>query len=488
MNTINEASERVYQIDAVHMETGKHTRITRDAMNHKQCMTMVSKMTSHAHLRYEIIEEHTETSDPVATSAQTTPVMVSSDFAGDIPLSLAISAYGGVSMSPERRGQSAKSEYAQSMAEDYATLHAQAVKGGALDLLPEVFARYRAHQASAYRAYLSSSSRCVSSFIAGPSNFPVARMNKRNDITHRRLTEYLDGGQMALQAAIRTLRPDLRAIMAGDADAIDRLTVELEAAERLQNQMKACNKAIRVTAKMDEAHKVAALMEIGYGEAQAVEILNPPAHYGRGPGFPSFRLTNNQANIRRMRARLEQITAAKARPVESVECTNGVTLEDDAPANRVRLYFQGKPSEEIRAELKSSGFRWAPSVGAWQAYRNYGALATARRMAGDPMATRPEPVAAAEIEATPPVVESAEAHAPVTVEFLTETVEVFGRNYGVVASFPESEMDKANSYMETNRDTGCIAIERGTVFVSKLSDKGAPAARLYTTCSGKHQG
>lgn len=297
------------------------------------------------------------------------------NYANDIPLSLAVSAYSGTSFSPDRRGASAQREYADSMTADYEKLHAQAVKGGTLALLPEVFARYRARQSSAYKAYLASSSRCVSSFIVGPANFPAARMNKRADIAHKRLNEYLDGGQMALQSACRTLRPDLRAIMAGDADAIDRLTVELNNAERRQVSMKAANKAIRANAKAGQAHQATALMDLGYSEIDAMDLLNP--RFSRGQGFPAFSLTNNQANIRRMRERLEKITAAKARPVETVECSNGVTLEDDAPANRVRLYFPGKPSEAIRSELKSSGFRWAPSIGAWQAYRNHNSLATA---------------------------------------------------------------------------------------------------------------
>ena len=345
------------------------------------------------------------------------------EYAGDIPLSLAISAYGGVSMSPDKRGQSAKSEYAQSMAGDYEKLHAQAVKGGTLELLPDVFDRYRARQASTYKAYLSSSSRCVSSFIAGPANFPAARMNKRNDITHKRLTEYLDGGKMALQAAIRTLRPDLRAIMSGDANAIDRLTVKIDAAERAQNQMKAANKAIRTNAKAGEARQVAALMELGFSEAQAVELLHPQFTY-QGQGFASYSLTNNNANIRRMKERLEQISKAQATEVQAVECANGVTLEDDAPANRVRLYFPGKPSEEIRTELKSSGFRWSPSVGAWQAYRNNRTLATAKRMAGEPVADEDSAAPEAEIvpavEVIPTAMEFLSESAPTVTEFLPE--------------------------------------------------------------------
>lgn len=298
-------------------------------------------------------------------------------YANDIPLSLAVSAHSGTSFSPERRGASAQAEYAHSMASDYDTMHAQAVKGGTLDLLPDVFARYRGRQSSAYRAYLSSSSRCVSSFIAGPSNFPAARMNKRGNIAHRRLVEYLDGGTMAMRSAIRTLRPDLRPIMAGDADAVDRLAVEIAQAERLQNRMKACNKAIRTNAKSGDAHQVAALMELGYSEAQAVEILHP-AQSWRGVGFPSYALTNNNANINRMRERLDKISADKACAVVSIDAADGIRVEDDAPANRIRLFFPDKPSAEVRAALKSNGFRWAPSTGAWQAYRNHNSMQTAK--------------------------------------------------------------------------------------------------------------
>lgn len=352
---------------------------------------------------------------PAVSSEPPAPRPVeSTNFAADIPLSLAVNAFHGVSMSPERRGASAKAEYAQSMAEDYETLHAQAVKGGTLDLLPEVFARYRGRQAAAYRAYLASSSRCVSSFIAGPSNFPAARMNKRADIAHQRLNDYLDGGKMAMQAAIRTLRPDLRAIMAGDADAIDRLTVKIANAERAQERMKEANKAIRANAKAGHAHQVDALMALGFSESQSIELIKPD-FCGR-IGFANYQLTNNNANIRRMRERLEQISKAQAQEVKAVECSNGITLEDDAPANRIRLYFPCKPDEATRTELKSHGFRWSPTLGAWQAYRNYQTITTAKRMAGEPTASAqdeaPSVAEVAPIEPTTPPMEIAQDAAP----------------------------------------------------------------------------
>jgi len=316
----------------------------------------------------------------LVTDQTSAPALEAAAFLADIPHSLAQSAYAGTSFSPERRGDSARSEYAQTLAEDYALFHAQAVKGGTLDKLAEEFSRYRAGMAGRYRAYLASSSRCVSSFIAGPSNFPARRMNKRSDIAHRRLGEYLDGRELARRAVIRNLRPDLRPIMAGDADAAERLAVKIAQAQRAQSRMKEANATIRKHAKEGAAAQIAALVDLGYSEPTAGELIKPDC-CGR-IGFADYELTNNGANIRRMVARLEQIERNQAAEVREISGADGIRLEDDAPANRVRLYFPGKPAAEVRDRLKSSGFRWAPSVGAWQAYRNWRAIQTAQQLAG----------------------------------------------------------------------------------------------------------
>lgn len=305
--------------------------------------------------------------------------MNANEFLNDISAETAQRAYYGVSQFPERRAESTRSEYAETMATDYAELKEQAVKGGTLASLEEEFARYRAGYCKRYHAYLHSSSRCVSSFIAGPSNFPAARMNKRADIAHKRLSEFLDFRARAKAAIRRVLRPDLAPIYASDSNALERLEAKLTRAEALQVRMRATNATIRRMAKDGQPAQIAALLQMGYGLGSATRLLQPD-FCGR-IGFADYELTNNGANIRRMKARVEQITRLQATPAQELEGENA-RFEDAPQDNRVRLWFAGKPSEDIRTDLKRNGFRWTPSLGCWQAFRNFNAMHTAKRIAG----------------------------------------------------------------------------------------------------------
>jgi hypothetical protein len=307
--------------------------------------------------------------------------MNAAEFVNDISTETAQRAYYGVSHFPERRAQSTRSEYAETMAEDYAELKEQAVKGGTLAQLDSEFARYRAGYCKRYHAYLHSSSRCVSWFIAGPSNFPAERMNKRADIAHKRLTEFLDFRARAKAAIRRALRPDLAPIYASDSNALERLEAKVTHAETLQARMRITNATIRRTAKDGPPAQIAALLEMGYGLANATRLLEKD--FAGRIGFADFELTNNSANIRRMKARVAQITRLQATPAQEVEGENA-RFEDAPQDNRVRLWFEGKPADTVRSELKSNGFRWTPSLGCWQAFRNHHAMQTAKRIAGIP--------------------------------------------------------------------------------------------------------
>lgn len=301
-------------------------------------------------------------------------------FENDIPVTLARAAHEGTSFVPERRADAERSDYAATLKADYESLGKLADTDEKRATLEGEFARYREGYAKRTRAYLHSRSRLVSWMIAGPSNFPVARMEKRGNVTHKRLTELLDYRERALKAIRRTLTPELRPIMAGDADAVARLEEKIRDAERSQEAMKRANAIVRMKPKnVQTGEKLADLMALGLSHRRATELFEPD-FCGR-IGFPDYALQNNNANIRRMKERLEQISRAQATPETKIEGANA-TLEDCPPENRVRLFFPGKPAADVRDRLKSSGFRWAPSLGCWQAYRNYRSLETAKAVAG----------------------------------------------------------------------------------------------------------
>jgi len=86
--------------------------------------------------------------------------------------------------------------------------------------------------------------------------------------------------------------------------------------------------------------------------------------------------------MRRVKERIKYLTRTQAQPEMVKENSdNGIRLEDSPADNRVRLFFPGKPSEETRARLRSNGFRWTPSLGCWQAYRNYRSQQVAQEIA-----------------------------------------------------------------------------------------------------------
>ncbi|MDI6835576.1 MAG: hypothetical protein QMD99_07670, partial [Rhizobiaceae bacterium] len=100
--------------------------------------------------------------------------------------------------------------------------------------------------------------------------------------------------------------------------------------------------------------------------------------------------TNTRAELRRMQTRLASLAAMKKRGdrAEDVETEAGaVTVKENTDMARIQLLFPGKPDEQTRRTLKSHGFRWSPSQGAWQRNLNeagrYAAKCVLKSISGD---------------------------------------------------------------------------------------------------------
>jgi hypothetical protein len=300
-------------------------------------------------------------------------------FIHDIPRELANRAHEGTSFSPDMRGETELNGYAATLAADYANLSAGADTPKKQSLLETEFVRYRNGYRLRFEAYLNSRSRCLSTMITGPSNFPTQRNQKRNDVADRRRSELNEYRSRALAAMDKALHPERRPVMAGDADAIDRLTAKVAEAEAFQAEMRAVNSAIRRHAKAGRDAQVAAILEVApdLGSVKA-ELMLQPDCLGR-IGYADYELSNNSANIRRIKGRIELLSRDKASPPLAQRGENGVLCKDCPADNRVRLFFAGKPDEDTRTRLKRNGFRWTPSLRCWQAYRNSRAFDLAKQ-------------------------------------------------------------------------------------------------------------
>ena len=300
-------------------------------------------------------------------------------YLNDIDADTARRAFEGMSFSPERRGEDTRRAYAERLAALYAELEAEAIKGGTESLLSAEWERFRAGYKKRYLAWLYSSARCMSTMIAGPSNFPAQQQRKRGEVEHKRSCEINEHETRAIAAIKKTLRPELAPIMTGDADAEARLAEKLAIAENNQKTMKDISAFFRK--EKDTEKRIVFLKEKGIKNEFLKEFFID------GDGVPLFSLANNNANIRRLKGRLEEVRRNHATPGADINGKNGIRLVVSPAENRVRLFFPGKPAAETITLLKSKGWRWTPSLGCWQAYNKPWNVREGKTIAGIEEAT-----------------------------------------------------------------------------------------------------
>jgi hypothetical protein len=159
---------------------------------------------------------------------------------------------------------------------------------------------------------------------------------------------------------------DNKAISGDDTEAVNRYNEKLKELEAAQERMKAINKAWK--------QGNAALNALGLTDDEIEKIKNKMPDYETKP-FPTWALSNNNAEIRRIKQKLEELNKLDTMKAETVKFPGGeavINLE----LNRIQFLFDDIPSQEIRKLLKSNGFKWSPKEKAWQRQRTLNAVRT----------------------------------------------------------------------------------------------------------------
>lgn len=155
------------------------------------------------------------------------------------------------------------------------------------------------------------------------------------------------------------------AISSDDPQAITKLREKLAKITAFRELAKKVNAIIRSAERKGGAWQDVArpkLIALGLSEGIANDYMKPD--FAGRLGIPGYKLQLENANGKRIEARIKVLEAEAARaPAEEVE-VNGVRMEEGD--NRIRLVFPDKPSEKVRDLLKARGFRWSPRANAWQ--------------------------------------------------------------------------------------------------------------------------
>ena len=209
--------------------------------------------------------------------------------------------------------------------------------------------------------------RVPSILIAGGSNFPVRKKEKQNAARDKNMGEY-----MQIEGLLDKVRSTgMGGISADDDRAVEKLEAKLAGLEAMQEEMKTVNAYYRKHKTLEGCPELTAEQVEKVKASMSQDWRKDPVP------FPSYLLTNNNANIRRVRQRIEDLS----HKAEFVGWTfPGGEAKVNEAENRLQLIFEDKPDADTRQALKSEGFKWAPSQGAWQRQLNQNAIRAAARL------------------------------------------------------------------------------------------------------------
>lgn len=197
---------------------------------------------------------------------------------------------------------------------------------------------------------------CPSVLISGAGNFPTGKKKRQNQARDSHAAKY-----KAIEGIMERIRKlGTGGIQSGDPQAVEKLEAKLQRLEERQDAMKRANAHYRKHGTLDG---------FTFGDDALGKAALENMGFWHGAPFPPYELSNNNASIKRTRARLEQIKGAKAEPTREREATvNGepCRVVENTDLMRLQLVFDGKPEDGTRERLKANGFRWSRRNMAWQ--------------------------------------------------------------------------------------------------------------------------
>lgn len=286
---------------------------------------------------------------------------------------LAIDAYRHTSFTPEKRGEAMIKDYERLLAADIELIK------DATDETKELYKkRFIAHLSH----YMSARARIVSPMIAGPANFPVARMEKYRrweDSAYEKFSTFRDKALKGIQKQIARDKPEDQKqaevwalIESTIMDKIETI-IKIDTGENTytSRQLIVANLAgfIERMAKNGQADHVKKALEIiRQTNAQHTKPIVTEKH-------KIFTLVNVAETIE---AKQRELSSREAQ----VYKFEGGEVVLNYEANRLQLRHDVKPAQEVINSLKRNGFKWSPTNKAWQLFLHNQAIYKANQLTG----------------------------------------------------------------------------------------------------------
>lgn len=219
-----------------------------------------------------------------------------------------------------------------------------------------------------YESYYKNEASCPSVLVSGPANFPTRKKAAQNSRRDSLIQEY-----KRLQALKDSLKGSFNmSLSSDDPQALEALKMKLE---KLKQQHE---KKIRINAYFRKNKTFKGCPEIPADKMQELEeFAQEKIKSGRDfQPFASYNLTNENAEIKRLENRIQELTTKQATTLQQWNF-NGGRVEIDKENNRIGVYFDERMNGQQLEELERSNkdnylprLLWSPRFQRWQCQFN----------------------------------------------------------------------------------------------------------------------
>lgn len=248
-------------------------------------------------------------------------------------------AYSGISFSPEKRAEQTVIEHEAQLNDDISTMPESEIE------------RYVSGYNQRLFSLMAAKSRCLSSMITGPANFPVRRNEKANQSEHNRSIEFSEWREKALKSIAKKIE-DAKPKEQKDDEQLTDLKRQVDNLFRgyMVDRFKSRLETVARTGNVELVKKTLEYFCLLQEERLTVIATSRNSIWKLAELAEKFRLS------------LESV-----KRVESTESEiNGVRVVQNQQADRIQLFFDGRPDPEMISKLKHAAFKWSPSNGCWQ--------------------------------------------------------------------------------------------------------------------------